>query len=313
MTISVVIPTYNRGSRIQKTLDSVLSQTRLPDEILVVDDGSTDDTWEFLQTHYGSHPQIQLFRIRNSGVANARNFGLERARGEFIAFLDHDDQWLPRNLEWQLETLRAHPKAAVVFSRWRNVDEQDRTLAPSPLVTDNPRHLPQAGGAYNWICRMPCQIVSMSVTLLRTENLRAIGGFDPATAPADDWDLWLRLGEHFDFVQVTREEETVLYVHHARQQSSQFWRMRRGIIAAIKKQKRLMIRHPTRLLFLLAFESSFSTVLLYGRAKQAAVEEDFGRAWRYFLLAISRAPIVLFSRQWLYLAKRLAARDSRPY
>lgn len=311
--VSVVIPTYNRGPQIEKTLDSVLSQTRLPDEILIVDDGSTDGTAAWIENHYLSEPRVRVLRQTNGGVARARNRGVEIAQGEFIAFLDHDDLWLPHHLEAQLEAFASRPNASVVFARWRNVDEDGQELPLSPLFTSNPKRLPPSGGAYQWICRTPCPIVSMSVTMIRASHLRSIGGFDAATAPADDWDLWLRMSKQFDFVQVPREEETVLYVCHSHQQSLQFRRMRRGIVATIKKHKRSALRHPARLLFLLALEAYFSTASLYGRTKQAAVDGDFGRGWRYFLLAISRAPIVLFSKQWLYLAKRLALRDPRPY
>ena len=106
--VSVVIPTYNRGALIAQTIESVLAQDLPPEsvEIIIVDDGSTDETFDILQRLYSSHGQVRLFQTSNGGVAAARNFGVEQARGEFIAFLDHDDLWLPQKLRLQLERIQ---------------------------------------------------------------------------------------------------------------------------------------------------------------------------------------------------------------
>lgn len=86
--ISVIIPVYNRGALVETTVASALAQDLRPEEfeILLVDDGSTDDTWQILNALYAHHPQIRLFHLENGGVARARNFGLKQARGEFIAY-----------------------------------------------------------------------------------------------------------------------------------------------------------------------------------------------------------------------------------
>jgi len=102
MTISVVIPAYNAAEYIGRAIDSVLAQTRRPDEIIVVDDGSTDDTASIVET-YGS--QVRLIRQENAGVSAARNTGIDAATGEWIAFLDSDDEWLKEKLQLQVELL----------------------------------------------------------------------------------------------------------------------------------------------------------------------------------------------------------------
>jgi len=102
MTISVVIPAYNAAEYIGRAIDSVLAQTRRPDEIIVVDDGSTDDTASIVET-YGS--QVRLIRQENTGVSAARNTGIDAATGEWIAFLDGDDEWLKEKLQLQVELL----------------------------------------------------------------------------------------------------------------------------------------------------------------------------------------------------------------
>jgi len=101
--VSVIIPTFNRAKQLPRAIDSVLGQTRPPDQVLVVDDGSTDGTWNLLAC-YGD--RIQRLRQENRGAASARNQGLRHAQGHWVAFLDSDDAWLPRKLEFQLEALR---------------------------------------------------------------------------------------------------------------------------------------------------------------------------------------------------------------
>jgi glycosyltransferase involved in cell wall biosynthesis len=106
MTITVVIPAYNTAEYIGRAIDSVLAQTRRPDEIIVVDDGSTDDTSGIVET-YGS--QVRLIRRENAGVSAARNTGINAATGEWIAFLDGDDEWLKEKLQLQVELLGRNP------------------------------------------------------------------------------------------------------------------------------------------------------------------------------------------------------------
>lgn len=112
--ISVIIPTYNYGRFLRECLDSVFVQTFRDIEVIVIDDGSTDDTPAILESV--SEPRLKHFRILNSGSPCARNVGLRHAHGEFVAFIDADDRWRPRKLETQLALLRAEPSVGVVFS-----------------------------------------------------------------------------------------------------------------------------------------------------------------------------------------------------
>lgn len=112
MKISVIIPAYNAAAVIQKTIDSVLGQTTPPDEILVFDDGSTDDTAVILESY---KPRVTVFKQSNQGVAHARNFLCARARGDILAFLDADDTWHPCYLAVQKKTIESHPSAVGYF------------------------------------------------------------------------------------------------------------------------------------------------------------------------------------------------------
>ena len=112
--ISVIIPAYNYGRYIRECLESVFSQTFPEIEVLVIDDGSTDDTPSILESI--SDPRFKHFRIANSGISRARNVGLSHAEGEFVAFLDADDRWRPHKLQTELAMLRAERFVGVVFS-----------------------------------------------------------------------------------------------------------------------------------------------------------------------------------------------------
>src|SRR5579863_7730993 len=114
-TVSVVIPAYKAAHTIGRALDSLLAQTRPADEILIIDDGSPDDIAGAVAP-YGD--RVTLLRKPNSGAASARNAGLDRVRGEWVAFLDADDYWEPHKLERQLDVLRWHPEVGVIAGRF---------------------------------------------------------------------------------------------------------------------------------------------------------------------------------------------------
>jgi len=122
MKVTVIIPTYNYGRFIEEAIESVLSQTVTDLQILVVDDGSTDDTPDVLARI--RDPRLEIVRTSNQGVSAARNQGLSRAKGDFIAFLDADDRWTPRKLERQLQVMGAEPDMAAVFTNFVRFDER---------------------------------------------------------------------------------------------------------------------------------------------------------------------------------------------
>jgi glycosyltransferase involved in cell wall biosynthesis len=121
MLVSVIIPTYNYGRFLAEALDIVLGQTVSDLEVIIVDDGSTDDTPEILARF--DDPRVRAVRIPNQGVSVARNTGLDLASGEFVAFLDADDRWLPEKLARQLAMFRADPDLGLVFTNLRRFNE----------------------------------------------------------------------------------------------------------------------------------------------------------------------------------------------
>ena len=237
--ISVVIPTFNRGAQIAATLDSVLAQTLAPLEIIVVDDGSSDETASFIERHYGD--RVRLIRQKNGGVARARNRGLADAKGDWIAFLDHDDEFLPQKLELQMAALRAHPAANTAYCDWLSVDENGAPMPQRLQLTQQSWWKPAQGRVYPWILmphlsqflRNP--IFSMSFPLFHTQTLRDLGGFDEKMVPSDDWDLLIRLAQNGEFVFVP--QVLAHYVHHEAQQHM-------NLETAYVSWLKLCLKHP---------------------------------------------------------------------
>jgi glycosyltransferase involved in cell wall biosynthesis len=126
--VSVVIPAYNRAHCLPRAVESALSQAAVDVEVLIVDDGSTDATRQMVMDRYGREPRVRYFHQANRGVAAARNLGLRQAGGEFIAFLDSDDRWLPGKLALQVRCLEVVPQAGMVWTDMAAVDEQGRRI-----------------------------------------------------------------------------------------------------------------------------------------------------------------------------------------
>jgi len=278
MTVSVVIPTWNRGPHIQATLDSVLAQTRAPLEIVVVDDGSTDGTADWIEEHYSD--AVRVVRGRNGGVARARNWGWREANGEWIAFLDHDDLFHPDKLATVAPLLEGD--AEVVVSRWREI-EDGRTMRESPIVSAR-------RGAFDWLFGWNNPLVSMSVPLVRRSALESVGGFDPLCVPADDWDLWLRLAvRRTPFAW--SEAVTTDYILHSGQQRRDEARMFRAVRRTLCRHPRALAMRPLLLWWLLSSGAFVLSSPAYERFKRGEVGA--------IVEAVRAHPMSLLSPQWV--------------
>jgi len=316
-SISVVIPVYNRGALTQPTVDSALEQDLPPDEveIILVDDGSTDDTFAILERLYGDNARVRLFSTPNGGVANARNFGLEQARGQFIAYLDHDDLWLPQKLRSQREVMLAHPEAVVVLCAWRVVDENGIDLGRSPLFrADEWERMPTGRILLNLMHHN--FIVSMTIPLIRTRFLRQVSGFDPQMVPCDDWDVWLKLAPLGSFETV--REVLAIYSRHENQQSADEERMlaaTQGVrLKSIRSNPFVVVRKPR--IAWVAYAATYfykSRVPFYEQARAAIASGDWAGVRRAITRGWRRFPWLLLTPQWLYIVKRLLTRDARAF
>jgi glycosyltransferase involved in cell wall biosynthesis len=182
--VSIVIPSFNSASLVTQAVDSVLGQSAPPVEVIVVDDGSRDDTQQRLAA-YGDRI-VSLFQ-ENQGVAAARNHGLRRARADFVAFLDADDVWHPRKLEWQVEVLRQHPEVGLL-----GTGVFDWPAAAFPEVGDvTDTRL----DVLSWRRLAVKNYFTTSSVLVRRSLLDRVGEFDRQLHGPEDYDLWLRLAQ----------------------------------------------------------------------------------------------------------------------
>ena len=188
--VAVVIPTYNRRAMVCEAVKSVLAQRNAKFELTVVDDGSTDGTWDEL-TQIGAvandHAQWEMMRIErtpNRGPATARNTGVAIAAAPFVALLDSDDLWLPHKLNRQIAFMRDHPEYAISQT-------EEIWMRNGRRVNPGARHRKRAGDLFA-DSLLTC-LISPSAVIMRTDLLREAGGFDEDLAAAEDYDLWLRL------------------------------------------------------------------------------------------------------------------------
>ena len=179
--ISVIIPAYNRARLLAEAIDSVLAQTHSDFELIVVDDGSTDDTPSLLDG-YGAG--IRVFRQVNRGVSAARNEGIRMARGELIAFLDSDDLWLPEKLSAQTAFFNAHPESRICQT-------EEIWIRNGVRVNPRRRHRKPTGDIF--LPSLQLCLVSPSAVMLRRELFQEIGLFDESLPACEDYDLWLRV------------------------------------------------------------------------------------------------------------------------
>ena len=185
-TVSVIMPAFNSAAYIDAAIHSVLHQTVSDVELLVIDDGSADETTAIVARHGEKEPRIRLLRQPNAGPGAARNAGFHEARGEFFAFLDSDDEWAPTFVERQLAILGARPDVDVVFGNaWyrggprcgqpaRRVDPDERTLLLSDILANDDLHFIMA--------------------LFRRSVVDKVGGFNPMFVTNEEYEMWLRAG-----------------------------------------------------------------------------------------------------------------------
>lgn len=180
--ISVVIPTFNHAAFLPTAIASVLTQTYRRFEIIVIDDGSTDNTRDMLRDRYKD--SVQYIAQPNKGLASARNLGFRECRGQYVAFLDADDRLLPNHFQLSLEAIRQHPHVAFVCGNLRTFGscenfQHEHNCAPLP-------------DHYASLLR-GCFVVNVGACLFRRDILAEVGGFDENLAACEDWDLFLRI------------------------------------------------------------------------------------------------------------------------
>jgi glycosyltransferase involved in cell wall biosynthesis len=202
--VTVIIPAYNAARFIRPTIDSVLDQTFQDFEFLVVDDGSTDETADVVRA-YGT--RIRYLWKPNGGQSSSRNVGIREARGEFIAFLDHDDLWYPEKLARQVALMQASPSLGVVTTGSVLFDDQGDLETEIPVLPES------SGPALLARLLLGNVIGSCSKVLVRAACFRELGAFDEELRMAEDWEMWYRIATRYDIVAIP--EPLIRYRIHA--------------------------------------------------------------------------------------------------
>jgi len=181
--VSVIIPNYNYGRFLEESIGSALNQTYPNVEVIVVDDGSTDDSVDVANSF---NDRIRFISQENAGVSAARNRGIAESRGEVIAFLDSDDVWLPEKLEKQMRILEKDPDVGLVHCGYIEVDSDGK---PGQIHVDG-----MSGQVAIELLRYrrPVILGGGSAAIVRRSIFDRIGGFDPNVSPAEDWEFYYR-------------------------------------------------------------------------------------------------------------------------
>jgi len=219
--ISVVIPTYNRYEVLQRALKSVYSQSYKPKEIIIIDDGSNDETAQIQKLF----PQIKYYYQENSGVSSARNLGIKKAICEWIAFLDSDDEFHLDKLRYQIEFHKKHPDILMSYTdeKWiRNASE-----------VKMPKKYQKFGGSIFTECLSHC-IIAPSATMMHKDLLGSVGLFDETLEVCEDYDLWLRVASKNEIGLIDKKLITK-FGGAADQLSMKFWGMDRYRVQSLEK------------------------------------------------------------------------------
>jgi glycosyltransferase involved in cell wall biosynthesis len=222
MNITVIIPTYNRAPLLIRAVQSVLDQTLQPKEIIIVDDGSTDNTKETVAEHF---PQCRYIQQTNHGVSAARNRGIEAATGEWLAFLDSDDEWLLGKLQAQVDLLQKHPEIRICHT-------EEIWIRNGKRVNQMKKHA-KSGGYIFQNC-LPLCVISPSSVMIHSSLFAEVGTFDEGLPACEDYDLWLRICAT-NPVAFVEQPQIKKYGGHEDQLSQKHWGMDRFRIQALEK------------------------------------------------------------------------------
>ena len=231
--VDVVIPAFNAARYIDQTLESVALQGDIVQSVIIVNDGSTDNTAQVIEAFCQKHPglTVRLIHQENQGLANARNAGIKAASAPFIALLDADDVWLAHKLSIQLAlfTGASDPKLGLVYCSYALIDENSK-----PILGDNIIIQPRLRGeVFSRLQTGNFISGSGSSVLIRASVFQEVGFFDETLVASEDWDMWLRIAKKFTFDYVN--QALVQIRVHPKNMQKDFLRMLTSDLAMLNK------------------------------------------------------------------------------
>lgn len=200
-SVDVIIPSFNNGKYLSDAINSVLIQSEYVNKILVVDDGSTDNTKKIVTTLATKSPKIQYIHQVNKGLSSARNTGIKLSSAKYLAFLDADDIWMPRKLESQINKFRStkHKNLGLVYGEYLDIDEDGKTIKNFGGFRLHPEI---KGYVAKQLLECNYATGSGSAVLVKRECFDRVGMFDETLKACEDWDMWMRIAQKFSFEYV---------------------------------------------------------------------------------------------------------------
>ncbi len=272
--LSIVIATYNMADFLPLAVQSALAQTYKPIEVLIVDDGSTDNTADVVQP-FLPDPRVNYWKQENAGQANAKNRGIRESTGQYIAFLDADDIWMPDKLEAQMHLFARLSAVGVVYSGFSYIDEAGRELPNVP------------GKMYRGRVSGPLLIsnfIGFSSSVVRRECFERLGAFNENLGMGIDYDLWLRFSTRYEFDYVDRP---LLYYREWTGQMSRNWNTR--YLKGIEIMKRFLLDFPDTVDKRTVDEAWAHTYAGFGRCVRGS-KIGRSKALRLYLRALRHKP-----------------------
>ncbi|MDA2918199.1 glycosyltransferase [Desulfobacterota bacterium AH_259_B03_O07] len=220
--VSVVIPCYNQAHYLSDAIESVLAQSYTNFEIVVVDDGSIDNTFQVAS----SYTNVNCIRQNNLGLSAARNTGLHHSKGRYLIFLDADDHLLPKAIESGLESMKAHPECAFVYGHHKCISSEGSSLYEFEKDCVNEDH---------YIALLKRNFISMPATVMyRREILEIVGGFNIYLNACEDYDLYLRIARKFSIA--CHDAVVAEYRRHGMNMSLDSARMLKSALSVLRSQ-----------------------------------------------------------------------------
>jgi len=282
--VSVIIPAYNAMAYLPEALESVLRQTFTDFEVLLIDDGSSD---EIRQWAAGiTEARVKLISQENQGVSAARNIGIAKAQGEYIAFLDADDIWEPTKLEKQVRLLESNPAVGLVDT-WV-------VLANEQCKATNKIWISKAEGNVWKQLAEENLLTCGSTPMVRRCCFETVGVFDRNLSIAEDWDMWLRIATHYSFAVV--KEPLVRYRQHANNTSKNCQGMLTNFCILIEKNFQFV---PSKLLYLKNRAYGRANLYIAWRSLQ---NKDYAEAIHFQQQALARYPQLLYFESYIRLS-----------
>ncbi len=221
--ISVIIPTYNRCDLLKRAINSVIKQTIMPKEIIIVDSGSTDQTYQMVSSLF---PEINYFIEKKRGVSAARNKGILESKSKWVAFLDSDDAWKPTKLEKQMEYSLFNQ------DKYRIIHTDETWYRNKKFLNQLKKHKKSGGNIFKNSLQLCC--ISPSSVVLKKQIFEEYGLFDENLEVCEDYDMWIRITskEEVGFLDSPLVSK---YGGHSDQLSKKFWGMDRFRIKSLEK------------------------------------------------------------------------------